>query len=496
MSEARRSSGAWSWFKSALIRGKEFFVSRSESRFDLGLSTLPGIVVTEESALTFSAVYSAVKVLSESVASLPLFLYRRTASGKEPYREHPLFPILHDLPNPEITSCELREIMTAHACMNGNAYAEIERNALGDVVALWPIHPHRVEVKREDLQSPLQYRVTLPEGGGTVTLSKEKVLHLRALALDGVTGISPIKAHREAIGLGLAAAEFGARFFSQGLNAGGVLEHPRTLGDEAYKRINESIRANRSGLEQAHRIWVLEEGMKFSKLTIPPEDAQWLQTRKFQVTEIARIYRIPPHKLGDLEKATFSNIEEQSIEFVTDTLTPWLIRWEQAIMRDLLRPEERSEVFAEFKLDALLRGKTSERFAAYATARQWGWMSVNDILALENQNSIGPAGNIYLSPMNMLTAEQALRALEAGEETLDPNLIQRAFLEAGFITLDEIRQSLSLPPIGGEVGRQFVRVGGDENGNGGQDPDPGNPKAWRSRLPARTSMARGNGGAA
>jgi phage portal protein BeeE len=167
-----------------------------------------------------------------------------------------------------------------------------------------------------------------------------------------------------------------------------------------------------SGLEQAHRVLVLEEGMKFNKLMIPPDDAQWLETRKFQVNEVARIYRIPPHKLGDLERATFSNIEEQSIEFVTDTLTPWLVRWEQAIARDLLDADDRRQFFAEFKLEGLLRGKTSERFAAYSTARQWGWMSANDVLALENRNPIGPAGDIYLSPMNMLSAEQALRMVQ------------------------------------------------------------------------------------
>lgn len=399
--------GRWQRLKN---RFKEFFVSQSYPSLDLGVRTLSGITVSEEKALTFSAVFSAVKVLAESVASLPLFLFRRTADGKEPAREHPLFSLLHDLPNPEITSCEFRELMMAWLVLHGNAYAEIERDNFGQVIALWPIHPLRVQLWRPDPRSPLLFTVTLPLGG-RVTLPRASILHLRALALDGVQGISPIKAHREAVALGLAASEFGARFFGQGLHAGGTVEHPQTLSEGAYNRLTESLKA-RSNLENVHRVLILEEGMKFNKLTIPPDDAQWLETRKFQVTEIARIYRIPPHKLGDLEKATFSNIEEQSIEFVTDTLLPWLVRWEQAIARDLLGPSEREQLFAEFKLDGLLRGKTTERFSAYATARQWGWLSVNDILSLENRNGIGPAGGIYLSPMNMLSAEQALRAIQ------------------------------------------------------------------------------------
>lgn len=399
------------------IAVKEFFVTTSGSPVDLGVSTLPGIAVTEESALTYSSVHGAVKVISEDVAALPLPLYRRTANnGKEPARDHPLFTILHDLPNPEITSYELREMMMAMVLLWGNAYAEIERNPLGEIVALWPIHPHRVRIKREDLNSPLTYWITPPNGAPPKPLSKSRILHFRGLTLDGVTGISMIRQHRETIGLGMAAAEFGARFFSQGLNAGGTMEHPRTLSDEAYKRLKESMQVRDSGLEQSHRILILEEGMKFNKTSIPPEDAQWLQTRKFQVTEIARIYRIKPHKLADLEKATFSNIEEQSIEHVTDTLMPWLVRLEQAISRDLLSVSERKDLFAQFNVNGLLRGKTSERFAAYATARQWGWASVNDVLSLENRNGIGPAGDIYLSPMNMISAEAALRSIQEGAD--------------------------------------------------------------------------------
>ena len=391
---------------------KDFFVSSSTAPLELGVTTLPGIRVTEEAALTFSAVFGAVKILAEDLASLPLFLYRRLDRGKEPARDHPLFSLLHDLPNPEITSCEFREIQMAALTLWGNAYAEIERNALGEITALWPIHPFRVQIRRPRVDAPLEYRITLPLGAGQVVLPKSKVFHVRALALDGVQGLSPIRLHREAIALGLATAEFGARFFAQGLNAGGVLEHPHALSDQAYQRLKMDTQQAHEGLRHAHRLLILEEGMKFNKLTIPPDDAQWLQTRKFQVNEVARIYRLAPHKLGDLERSTYSNIEEQNIDHVTDSLMPWAMRWQQAIARDLLDPGERREVFAAFKFEGRLRGKTLERYQAHGVARQWGWQSVNDILEIEDRNTIGPEGDIYLSPMNMISAEQALRMVQ------------------------------------------------------------------------------------
>lgn len=397
--------------REARARKKDFFVVRNSATLDFSITTLSGTKVNEDSALRFSAVFGAVKLLSEDVAKLPLFLYRRTERGKGVAREHPLFSTLHSLPNPEVTSSELRKIMMAHLLLWGNGYAEKQTNpATGRLEALWPIHPNRVTPTRPQERGPIVYEVMTPKG--TVKLAREQMFHVRGLSLDGVTGLSPIQMHREAIGLGVAAAEFGARFFSQGLNAGGALEHPHALSDKAYNRLQESMKERYAGLSQAHRLMILEEGMKFNKLTIPPNDAQWIETRKFQVTEIARIYRLPPHKLGDLERATFSNIEEQNIEYVTDSLWPWLVCWEQAISRDLLSEEEREDLFAEFKIAALLRGKTLERFQAYQASRQGGWMSVNEIRALENQNSIGEQGDIYLSPLNMITADQAMQMAE------------------------------------------------------------------------------------
>lgn len=405
------------WTKIRRWLAKDFFIAADPAARDLGLATRSGVLVTQDSAMTFSAVFAAVKVLAESVAILPLHLYRHMGNGKEMARDHVLFPLLHELPNPEITSCEFREMQMAALALWGNAYAEIERNVFGEILALWPIHPSRVEVRRPSIDAPLEYQVTLPVGAGRVVLPKSRMFHIRALALDGVQGISPIRLQRETVALGLAATEFGARFFGQGMTAGGVLQHPGTLSNTAYDRLEKSIEQQRSGLSHAHRLLILEEDMKYEKLTIPPDDAQWLQSRKFQVNEIARIYRIPPHKLGDLERATFSNVEEQAREFVTDTLMPWLVRWEQAIARDLLDPDERRDLFARFKIEGLLRGRTVDRYQAYAIGRQWGWESVNSILDLEDRNPIGPEGDIYLSPLNMVSAEQALRMMRE-----DPDL--------------------------------------------------------------------------
>lgn len=387
-----------SWWSKIFSRHKkEDFYIRSDPPW--GLTTHSGNIVSENSAMTFSAVFAAVRLLSESVGSLPLFLYRRLPSGgKEVARRHPLFSILHSLANPEMHACEFRSLMMTHVLLWGNFYAEIVRGEDGQVTALWPLHPSRVTAKRPSPSEPLIYEISLPSGQRTTT-SKQNIFHMRGLSLDGITGISPIRYHKESIALGLSAQEFGARFFGQGLLASGTIEHPAALSDAAYQRLKLALE-KQSGLTHAHRYMILEEGAKLNKLTIPPEEAQWLQTRKFQITEIARIFSVPPHMIADLDRATFSNIEEQAIEFVVHSLRPWLVRIEQTIYRDLFDDEEREELFAEFKIDALLRGKTLERYQAYALGRQWGWFSANDIRDLENLNPIDE-GDFYLTPLNM-----------------------------------------------------------------------------------------------
>ncbi len=364
------------------------------------MSTSAGVSVSPSGSLRSSAVLACARILAESVASLPLILYERRADGKRRATEHNLYRILHDLPNPEMTSMEFRELLMGHLALWGNAYAEIETDGRGRVVALWPLRPDRMEVVRDGPE--LRYRYRLPSGD-IVVLRKEYVLHIRGFGTDGVVGLSMIALARQAIGLSLATEEFGARFFSNGARPGIVLKHPGRLSDEAERRLRKSWTDRHGGLSNAHRVGILEEGMDIAQIGIPPEDAQFLDTRKFQVTEIARIFRVPPHMLADLERATFSNIEHQSIEFVTHTLRPWLVRWEQAIHRDLLLERERGRYFAEFLVDGLLRGDIRSRYEAYSIGRQNGWLSANDIRRLENMNPI-EGGDVYLIPLNMIPA--------------------------------------------------------------------------------------------
>ncbi|MBC7193875.1 phage portal protein, partial [Marinobacter sp.] len=348
--------------------------------------------------------FSAVDILSRTLASLPLTVYwRLQGGGKERAIDHPLYSILHDLPNPEMTSFELRQALMGHLALWGNAFAEIERDNAGRVVALWPLRPDRMTVKRDQQGLLYVYRIGTTEE--EVALRQRNVMHIRGLSSDGIIGYSPIRMAREAIGLALATEEFGARFFGNGSRPGGVLQHPGKLSDEAARRLKKSWEEMHQGLTQAHRVAILEEGMTWQQVGIPPEDAQFLETRKFQVTEIARIFHIPPHMLADLERSTFSNIEHQGIEFVVHTMRPWLVCWEQAIKRDLFLPSERNIYFAEFLVDGLLRGDIKSRYEAYAVGRQNGWLSADDIRELENMNPLPDGqGKVYLVPLNMVPA--------------------------------------------------------------------------------------------
>lgn len=369
-----------------------------------GNKSASGVSVNERTALTSTSVFSAVDILSRTLASLPLHVYRRLiGGGKEKVTEHPLYPILHDLANPEMTSFEFRQALMGHLALWGNAYAEIERNNAGEVIALWPLRPDRMTIKRDN--NGLLYVYQLPNGE-QVGLRQSNVMHVRGLSSDGIVGYSPIRMAREAIGLSLATEEFGARFFGNGSNPGGVLQHPGKLSEDAAKRLRDSWAEMHQGLSQSHRVAILEEGMTWQQVGIPPEYAQFLETRKFQVTEIARIFHVPPHMLGDLDRSTFSNIEHQGIEFVVHTMRPWLVCWEQAMKRDLFLPSERRIYFAEFLVDGLLRGDIQSRYQAYAIGRQNGWLSADDIRELENMNPLADGqGKVYLVPLNMVPAD-------------------------------------------------------------------------------------------
>jgi len=368
--------------------------------------TATGVTVTPENSLRYTAVFAAVRVLSESVASLPCIVYRRLERGKERARDHYLYPLLHDAPNERMSSFEFFELGMVHLTLWGNFYAEIERDGAGRARALWPLRPDRVDIYALPNGS-LVYRVTLPDNT-RADIPAANILHVRGMGADGVRGYSPISLMRQAIGLGLATEEFGARFFSNGARPGLVLQYPGVLKEGALKRLRASWEERYQGLERAHRIAILEEGMTIQQIGIPPEDAQFLQTRKFQINEVARFCRIPLHMLGDLERATFSNIEQQSIEFVTHTLRPWLVRWEQAIRLRLFLPGERAQYFAEFLVDGILRGDTESRYRAYAVGRQWGWLSADDVREMENMNPLPDGeGRVYMVPLNMIPAPKA-----------------------------------------------------------------------------------------
>lgn len=375
--------------------------------------TTSGKPVNEHTAMQMTAVYSCVRILAEAVAGLPLHLYKYTDSGgKEKALSHPLYFLLHDEPNPEMSSFVFRETMMTHLLLWGNAYAQIIRNGKGEVIALYPLMPNRMSVDR-DLSGDLYYSYTRYSDdaptmkGMTVTLRPSDVFHIPGLGFDGLVGYSPIAMAKNAIGMAIACEEYGAKFFANGAAPGGVLEHPGTIKDP--QKVRDSWNAAYQGSSNSHRVAVLEEGMKYQPIGISPEQAQFLETRKFQINEIARIFRVPPHMVGDLEKSSFSNIEQQSLEFVKYTLDPWVIRWEQTISRALLRSDEKKLYFAKFNVDGLLRGDYVSRMNGYAIARQNGWMSANDIRELENLDRISPeiGGDLYLINGNMTKLEDA-----------------------------------------------------------------------------------------
>jgi len=377
-------------------------LSGSRYNFFFG-STSSGKPVNEHTAMQMTAVYSCVRILSETLAGLPLHVYKYNDSGgKEKYLGHPLYKLLHDEPNPEMTSFAFRETLMSHLLLWGNAYAQIIRNAKGEVIALYPLMPNKMTVDR-DSNGRLFYLYQrssedVPSLGkdSQVYLAPTDVLHIPGLGFDGLVGYSPIAMAKNAVGLAIATEEYGAKFFANGAAPGGVLEHPGTIKDP--QKVKESWNAAYQGSANSHRVAVLEEGMKYQPIGISPEQAQFLETRKFQINEIARIFRVPPHMLADLEKSSFSNIEQQSLEFVKYTLDPWVVRWEQSMCRALLSDSEKPTVFIKFNVDGLLRGDYASRMNGYATARQNGWMSANDIRELENLDRI-PAelgGDLYL----------------------------------------------------------------------------------------------------
>jgi HK97 family phage portal protein len=400
-----------SWLLRARDKPGNFYTG-SDFRFLFGGST-SGKTVNEFSAMQTTAVYACVRILAETIASLPLQVYRYTPAGKERYYEHPLYYLLHDEPNPEMSSFVFRETLMSHLLIWGNAYAQIIRNGAGRILALYPLLPDKMEVNRDDHGEIYYiYTKTTDENPnikkyGQVLLRREDVLHIPGLGFDGLVGYSPIAMAKNAVGMTLACEEYGASFFANGANPGGVLEHPGVLKDPA--KVRDSWNEVYRGANNAHKVAVLEEGMKYQQIGIPPEEAQFLETRKFQINEIARLFRIPPHMVGDLDKSSFSNIEQQSLEFVKYTVDPWVVRWEQALQRSLLSTADKAHYFIKLNVDGLLRGDYQSRMTGYSVGRQNGWFSANDIREMEDMNPIPDTegGNLYLVNGSMTKLKDA-----------------------------------------------------------------------------------------
>jgi HK97 family phage portal protein len=371
-----------------------------------GEKTLSGERVTAEGSLKLAAVWACVRVRSEDIAKLPCILYKRQADGsKVRATEHPLYSLMRDKPNPRMTAFEFRQLMQTELDLRGNALALKEFNGRGRVVALWPVCWARVEVLSSADQHELYYRVKDKNGKIIDTFPAEGVLHLRGLSLDGMVGLSPIAYHRETIGLALAAQKYGSAFFGNNAQPRGAIKVPTVLSPEASAALRASWESKYRGVENSNKIGIFDGGMEYVQTGMNNNDAQYIEMRGLQNSEIWRIFRVPPHKVGDLSKATFSNIEQQSLEYVTDCLMSELVRWEQTLKRDLLLVSEQDTYFFEFLVDALLRGDFKSRMDGYAIARNWGIFSADDCRDRENMNHLPDAkGQIYLQPLNMVEA--------------------------------------------------------------------------------------------
>jgi len=386
------------WTKGGNPREPQYWVKKL---FGVGVDTDSGVQIDEDVALRYSAVWRAVNLIAGTISYLSLPVYERQDDGRQRRPEHPIYTLIHDRPNPYMDSQTCRETLQGHALTWGNGYAEIERNGAGRAIGLWPLRPDRVTPEITD-DGVVHYKVRL-KSGGTAHVFYDDMLHIKGLGFDGLRGYPVIEYAARELGLGIAATKFGAKFFANNARPGGVLKHPGTLTDDALARLKKQWAEKYQGLDNAHRVAVLADGMEWQATGIPPEDAQYIETRKFEVTDVARWFGVPPHLLGELDRATFSNIEHQQIEFVIYTLLAWARRWENEANYKLFSAKERQKLFCEFLFDTVMRGDTKTRFEAYRIAVNTGWMSRNEVRQRENLN---PADGLdeFLEPLNMKPA--------------------------------------------------------------------------------------------
>jgi HK97 family phage portal protein len=369
-----------------------------------GGETASGKSVNHHSALKLSAVWACTKVISEDVAKLPLPVYQRLERGKERAREHPLYRALNTRFNPEMSAYNGRRTLQAHVLNWGAAFAEIERNGMGDIIGLWPLLPDRTRVERVGGRKIVVTRV----GGKDVPLDADTVLHIPGLGFDGLRSYSVIGMARQAIASALAAEEYGARFFGGGAIPGGVIKRKDTLSEQAQARLRRSWNAMHQGLTGAQRIAILDEGMEYEKIGIPPEDAQFISARQHGVEDVIRYYRVPPHKVQHLLHAGVrANVEAENISYVTDTLQSWLVCWEQEINGTLFELAEQSEFFAEHLVEGLLRGDSAARSDFYQRGINNGWLTPNEAREMENRNPMEGGDRLFV-PLNLVPLDSPM----------------------------------------------------------------------------------------
>lgn len=377
--------------------------------------TAAGVSVDESSCLKFSPVFAAVTKIAGTVASLPLFTYRDGPKGKRKSPDHYLYPILHDRPNSEMTAMQYREAMLNHLLLWGNHYSHIPQDGMGRARALWPLDPSRMTVTRPNPNGMLVYEYRMTENGEPVYFPPWEILHIAGLGFNGLIGYSVISLAREGIATGLAYEEYSGRFFSNNATPAGFLEIPGIVDDATKKSLRDAWYASYGGVSKSQLIGIIGQGMKFNPVSVQARDAQFLESRKFSVTEVCRWFNIAPHMIFDLERSTNNNIEQQSLESVIYTFRPWCVRIEQAIQNKLIFEDD---ISVEHRLEGLLRGDTAARTAFYTAGRQWGWLSVNDIRELENMELVD-GGDEYLVPMNMQDATEPLNPTNGKDKTME-----------------------------------------------------------------------------
>lgn len=361
--------------------------------------------VSEEKALTIDAVYACVNLYARTLASMPLILYEKGPNGKQRALNHPLYNLLHDEPNPNMSSHTFRKIMEASLKLYGNAYAHIEYDKNWQVKALWPFSPNCVTPKRDLKSGELYYDCILFDGSAK-RLRAYEIIHIPGLGFDGISGRSPICQFAETMGLSLEIKNYGRNFFKNGARPSGILEHPGQLSEQAQKRLERKFEQRYGGTENTGKTMLLEEGMTYKAVGVPPEEAQFLEARKYGVNEIARIYGVPPHMIADLEHATYTNIESQDINFAKHSILPECVNWEQELARKLLTAKDRERYEIEFNMEGLVRGDLQSRYQAYAIGRQWGFLTADDIRAKENMGNVDGGDTTY-TPLNMINSDLA-----------------------------------------------------------------------------------------